>query len=436
MKEFDKIIGYTAEKNELEQICDILMHPDIYKKLGARVPTGLLLHGEPGVGKSLMADALCKASGLNTFICRKNEPDGEFIRTIRATFEEAARETPSIVFLDDMDKFANEDADHCNAEEYVTVQACIDENKGKGIFVLATANDIDELPDSLLRAGRFDRVMEIKAPRGKDAEQIIEYYLSGKKSVSEINISLITRILDGRSCAELEAIINDAGVYAGFERAEAITMDHLMRACLSRIYEVPANTLFESHQPIDLAHGYSDAASNVIHEAGHVVIAEVLYPGSVTLVSVFHKKSEDSGFTMTCNYQQTDARIWRKIAAIIGFGGKAAIERMYGYADEGASKDIDEIAINIGEQAHSNCVYGLGLYTEGSFYSSDSLKLRLEQTKSILMEQYMSKAREILAVNHRLFERIAEELAVKGLLTMEDIKALTDECGIIPINID
>ncbi len=436
MKDFDKIIGYTAEKKELEHICDILMHPDIYKKLGARVPTGLLLHGEPGVGKTLMADALCKASGLKTFICRKKEPDGEFIRTIRATFEEAVRETPSIVFLDDMDKFANEDADHCNAEEYVTVQVCIDEIKGKGIFVLATANDIDELPDSLLRAGRFDRVMEIKAPRGEDAEQIIEYYLSGKKSVSGINISLITRILDGRSCAELEAIINDAGVYAGFERAEAITMNHLMKACLSRIYEVPAKALIESHQPIDINHGYSDSAANVIHEAGHVVIAEVLYPGSVTLVSVFHKKGEDSGFTMTCNYESINARRWRRINSIIGFGGRAAIERTYGFADEGSSKDIDEVAESIGEQAHSNCVFGFGLYTEGTYFSSGSLKTRLEQTRATLMEQYMYKAREILAANHRLFERIAEELAVKGLLTMEDVKALTDECGIIPINID
>lgn len=436
MKVFDNIIGYTAEKMELEQISDILVHHEEYKKLGVKPPTGLLLYGKPGVGKTLMADALSKSSGLKSFICRKNEPNGEFIKVIKAAFAEAAVQAPSIVFLDDMDKFANEDSEHCNAEEYVTIQTCIDEYKGKGIFVLATANDIDDLPDSLLRAGRFDRVMEIKPPRGKDAEKIVEYYLSKKKFVSAINVKLISRLLDGRSCAELETIINDAGVYAGFERADAITMNHLMKASLSRIYEVPANTLFERHQPIDLAHGYSDAASNVIHEAGHVVMAEVLYPGSVTLVSVFHKKDENSGFTMTCNYEQTDARTWRKINSIIAFGGKAAIERKYGYADEGSSKDIDEVAESIGEQAQSNCVFGFGLYTEGPYFSSDSLKAKLEQTKATLMEQYMSKARKILAANHTLFDRVAEELALKGILTMDDIRSITDECGIVPVSVD
>ena len=436
MKGFDNIIGYTAEKMELEQISDILVHREEYEKLGVKPPTGLLLYGKPGVGKTLMADALSKASGLKSFICRKNEPNGEFIKVIKAAFAEAAVHAPSIVFLDDMDKFANEDSEHCNAEEYVTIQTCIDEYKGKGIFVLATANDIEDLPDSLLRAGRFDRVMEIKPPRGKDAEMIVEYYLSQKKFVSAINVKLISRLLDGRSCAELETIINDAGVYAGFERANAITMDHLMKASLSRIFEVPANTLFERHQPIDLAHGYSDAASNVIHEAGHVVMAEVLYPGSVTVVSAFHKKDENSGFTMTCNYEQTDARTWRKISSIIGFGGRAAIERKYGYADEGSPKDLDEVAESIGEQAHSNCVFGFGLYTEGPYFSSDSLKTRLEQTKATLMEQYMSKAREILAANHTLFDRVSEELALKGILTMDDIRSITDECGIVPVYVD
>ncbi len=88
-----------------------------------------------------------------------------------------------------MDKFANEDSAHCNADEYVTIQSCIDEYKGRGLFVLATANDIDDLSDSLLRAGRFDRVMEIKPPWRKDAEDIIKHYLSKKKVVQDLEVS-------------------------------------------------------------------------------------------------------------------------------------------------------------------------------------------------------------------------------------------------------
>ena len=435
MNEFDRIIGYTAEKKELEQICDILLHQDEYERLGVKPPSGLLLHGKPGVGKTLMADILTKASGLRTFICRKNEPNGDFIKVINATFAEAAANAPAIVFLDDMDKFANEDSAHCNAEEYVTIQACIDEYKQDGIFILATCNDIDDLPESLLRAGRFDRVMEIKPPKGKDAEKIIDYYLLGKRKVTEINAGLISRMLDGRSCAELETIINDAGIYAGFERADEITMDHLMKACLSRVYGVPSSTFYEPFTPVNITDNYTAAAANIIHEAGHALVAEVLYPGCTTLVSALHKKDEESGFTMTTNYAQVDPRQWRIISSVIAMGGRAAIERYYGIPDEGSEKDIDDLCSLIDSQLGETYVYGFSLHREGAYYDSDTLKVRLEQSKTNLLEQYAWKAREILALNSKLLEQIAKELSVKGLLTTDDIKTITAKVGIVPVNI-
>ena len=432
MNEFEKIIGYTAEKRELEQICDILKNPKIYAELGVQLPSGLLLHGEPGVGKTLMARSFAAASGLNVYTCRKNEPNGKFVQVIKDTFSEAAAHVPAIVFLDDMDKFANEDSSHPNAEEFVTIQSCIDENKGRGIFVLATANDIDDLPESLLRAGRFDRVMEIRPPRGRDAEDIARYYISGKRFVGEIDMKLISRILNGRSCAELEAIINDAGSYAGYERKTEITMDHLLKAALSRIFEVPVHDLYESYRPVDLNAGYSNMASNVFHEAGHVVIAEVLYPGCTTLSSVFHKKGEEGGFTMTANHEEISSRLWKKYSMVIGYGGRAAVDKMFGFTDEGSENDISDVNKAISDDIGDQCIYGLDLYNIGIPFSSETLKLRTEQTRAVLSRQYYEKAKEILACNHRLFQRVAEELAKHGILSMNDIKKLTDECGIVP----
>ena len=243
MKAIDKIIGYAGIKGELRQISDTLKNNEVYKKLGVSAPRGLLLFGAPGVGKSLMASAVIEESGRKTFTCRKDKPNGDFVKHIKDTFDKAAENAPSIVYLDDMDKFTNGDERHPDAEEYVTVQSCIDEVKGKDVFVLATVNNIRNLPNSLYRAGRFDRTIEVEAPHGKDAEKIIEHYLKSKKFVDSVDHKTIARIMDGRSCAELETVINEAGLYAGYERAEYITMDHFMEACLRTVFN--ASTSFD-----------------------------------------------------------------------------------------------------------------------------------------------------------------------------------------------
>ena len=186
MKEFDPIIGYTEIKNELSQIADMMRNAEVYEKLGVRLPYGLMLYGSPGVGKTLMANCLIKASGRKVFICRKDKPNGEFIKEITDLFEEAAANAPAIVFLDDMDKFANTDTEHTYAEEYISVQSCIDQYKGRDVFVLATVNDIQMLPSSLRRVGRFDRMIEVPTPNNKDAEKILAHYLKDKKAVSDI----------------------------------------------------------------------------------------------------------------------------------------------------------------------------------------------------------------------------------------------------------
>lgn len=242
MSEFDKIIGYKDVKAELIRLCDVIKNRGKYKALGVSPIGGLLLDGEPGVGKTLMANCFIKESGRRAYVCRKNKPDGEFVNEIKKTFFNAMANEPSIVLLDDMDKFANEDSYRRNAEEYVTVQSCIDEAKGRDVFVVAMTNGTSKLPDSLLRAGRFDTIIDVKAPQGQDAVEIVQYYLSTKKSVSEVNAEDIARLLNGKSCAELETVINTAGQYAGFANKEYIDMDDITRACLRVIYNAPEST--------------------------------------------------------------------------------------------------------------------------------------------------------------------------------------------------
>ena len=129
MNEFDKVIGYETIKNELLQVCDMFHNRDIYEKLGAKHPRGILIYGDPGLGKTLMAKCFIAESGLKTFTVRRNKGTDDFVGEITDTFMKAKENAPAIVFLDDMDKFANEDERHCDAEEYVAVQSGIDEVK-------------------------------------------------------------------------------------------------------------------------------------------------------------------------------------------------------------------------------------------------------------------------------------------------------------------
>ena len=248
MSEFDKIIGYEEVKMELKRFSDVLKHPEKYKKLGVTIPSGILLCGDPGLGKTLMARCFIAETGCRVFTLRKEKPNGDFVNQIKATFEEAKSEAMSIVFLDDMDKFANEDNIHKDAEEYVAVQSCIDDCKGFNVFVFATINDQYCLPDSLLRAGRFDKVLEVDVPKGRDAEKIIEQFIGQKKIMGKIDIQEIARLMEGCSCAELETVINEAGIYAGFAGREKIDQEDIVKACMRMLFESP-----ECISPIDTA---------------------------------------------------------------------------------------------------------------------------------------------------------------------------------------
>ena len=182
MSAFDKVIGYEKEKEELYQLCDMAKNPEKYAALGVKLPRGILLHGVPGVGKTLMASALIEEMGenRNRYVLRKDKSNEEFVESISKTFQDAKAHAPSVIFLDDIDKFSA-DSDSRNPEELIAVQSGIDEVKGADVFVVATANEIRELPRSLRRAGRFDRILEICPPNRKEAVEIVRHYLKDKK---------------------------------------------------------------------------------------------------------------------------------------------------------------------------------------------------------------------------------------------------------------
>ena len=434
MKAIDKIIGYANIKGELCQISDTLKNYEFYEKLGVTAPRGLLLYGEPGVGKSLMATAIIEESGRRAFICRKDKPNGDFVKHIKDTFDKAAESAPSIVYLDDMDKFTNGDERHPDAEEYVTVQSCIDEVKGKGVFVLATVNNIRNLPHSLYRPGRFDRTIKVEAPHGRDAERIIAHYLKDKKLVEDIDHKTIARIMDGRSCAELETVINEAGLYAGYERAEYITMNHFMEACMRTIFKVAASSADDYiKDDTSATDKCASAYSHIIwHEAGHAVVSEVLCPGSVTIVSAYSRAGTPGGFTAYYNERNTAPLYWSKSRITGSLAGMAAIEQKLGFFDIGNSTDLDQAFEEATDLVVRNCICGLHLHKTVYEESSPTLRVMQEQAVSAEIEKHYRKAKEILAANSEFLDKIAAALNEKKLLIMSDIQAIKATCTIIP----
>lgn len=434
MSKFDMIIGYGAVKKELLQIADTLKNQEHYQKLGVSAPKGLLLYGEPGVGKSLMATAVIEASGRQAFICRKDQPDGDFVKQIKETFDRAVENAPSIVLLDDMDKFANGDERHPDAEEYVTVQSCIDNAKDKGVFVIATVNNISNLPRSLRRAGRFDRTIQIEEPQGNDALDIIGHYLENKPLAADVDPKLIARIMDGRSCAELETIVNAAGVSAGYERAEAITMEHLLDACLRIVFNVP--TLAENGEDricsAKLTDGNYESSQIVYHEAGHAVVAELLCPDSVTLAYVYHRDRNSGGLVDCYNDNSYTPLYWQKSKILCSLGGMAANEQKFGVADIGGSYDLSKAFRQMKTLLVAKGVNGLRLH--GCRFGdecSEQLQFEQEQAVAQEVEKLYKKAKEILALNVEFLEKVAHALAEKKLLTFTDIQEIKSSCNIV-----
>jgi len=426
MSAFDTIIGYETIKNELIQLCDMIHNKDVYTQLGARLPRGILLYGDPGLGKTLMAKCFIEESGLESYTVRRNMGTDNFVASITDTFRKAKENAPCIVFLDDMDKFANEDEKHCDAEEYVAVQAGIDETKGSDVFVFATVNEMHKLPRSLRRSGRFDRRIELDCPTERDAAQIIAHYLKGKKVSPDVNLEDVAMMISYSSCAELETILNEAAIHAAYARHDSITMSDLTKAVLRTHYDAPDNYVKTSGE---------DLRKIALHEAGHLVVCEALCPGSVGLASLRESgRSSTGGFIRRCKPVKRRAH-----HILISLAGKAAVELYYSdTCASGCHSDIERAFEEIRTAISESGTNGFGMIDVADHRfpgSSESFTARNEAVVHAELERYMYKARDILLRNRAFLEKATAALVEKDTLLYSDIKALRESIDLVSVEI-
>lgn len=417
MRELDRVIGYEGIKNELYRIIDIIKNPAKYKKLGVTVPKGILLDGDPGIGKTLMAKAFIKETGLKSFVIRKDKPDGEFIDYIREVFDEAAAETPSIILLDDLDKFANEDHMHRDAEEYVTVQACIDDVKDLDVYVIATCNEYRKLPDSLVRSGRFDKEFFMYFPGIEDAKKIIEFYLKNKKVGKDIDVEEIARFSEGRSCADLESVINEAGIYAGFDNRKCINQADIKKAVIRKIFN---GAEIAETDPVSVRR-------LAVHEAGHAAIAELFFPGKVSFVSIEARTRGVKGVVrlISDGYSREDFDN-NEIEIMIDLAGKAATELILNEIDMGTNMDLSNANDQIGRLLDNIAAYDFRSWCHGPGTSKLVYDYKDTVTASELSRYYI-KTKQLLGKNRAFLEELIDLLIEKKTISYKDIAPVREK---------
>lgn len=417
MRELDRVIGYEGIKQELYRIIDIIRDPEKYKRLGVSAPKGILLSGEPGIGKTLMAKSFIKETGLKVFVIRKDRPDGDFVDLIRETFKEAEKAAPSIVFLDDLDKFANEDDYHRDAEEYVTVQACIDDVKESDVFVLGTCNNFRKLPDSLVRSGRFDKTYFMDFPAIEDAKKIISFYLKDKKVAKDIDVEEIARFCEGHSCADLEAVVNEAGIYAGFEGKKHISQDDIRKAVIRKIFH---GTEVTENNPV------SDRRL-AVHEAGHAVLSELFFPGQVSFVYI---ESAD-GRTKGVVHRNCDAHRFEDFKNVeaeimIDLAGKAATELILNEIDMGSEDDLRNANSHMRRLLDDVAAYDFHAWCHGD-ETSQKVYDHLDNAAGTELSRYYLKTKQMLGKNRGFLEALIEKLLEKKTISYKDIAPIREK---------
>ena len=410
---FKDIIGYDKVKKSLERVIDVLNNKDKYKELGCVIPHGLLLYGEPGLGKSTFAFNMIETLNRKSYVIRKNKSDGSFINYLNKVFEDAKNNQPSIILLDDIDKFSEDDGKD-NNEEFVTVQSLIDDIRDMDIFVIATANNKYALPKSLLRSGRFDIKIKIDYPKEKDSLEIMKYYLSNKKLDDDVNIKNISYILGNFSCADLEKVCNQAGLYAGFNNKKKIGMEELLIASLELEYGTNIDDI-NKEDKYDLEVSY--------HEAGHALVGELLEPGSVSFITVMKTDSDTRGATKYhSNEYYFDDFKYMENRVITLLAGKAASDIVYKVCDVGANSDIKRAYDIVSRFVDNYCMFGFNSWIRDSREQSEKVKESKDNEVNMLIAKYYNKSRELLIKNIDKLNRLALELKNKKILFQDEIE--------------
>ena len=443
---FDDVAGVDEEKEELEEIVQFLKNPKKFTDMGARIPKGVLLVGQPGTGKTLLAKAVAGEAGVPFFIISGSDFVEMFVGVgasrVRDLFDQAKKNAPCIIFIDEIDAVGRQrgaglGGGHDEREQ--TLNQLLVEMDGfaanEGVIVLAATNRPDVLDKALLRAGRFDRQIVVGLPDVKAREQILEVHSRKKRLADDVDLKVIAKNTSGFAGADLENVLNEAALLAARRNLTEIGMREIEDAMIKVTMGPEKKTKVRSEKENKLV---------AYHEAGHAVVSHYLETQDPVHEISIVPRGMAGGYTM---YRPTEDKSFmsktemeENIVSLLG--GRVAEALILNDISTGASNDIER-ATKIARSMVTK--YGMseriGALMLGSSqdevflgrdfghtkeYSEETAAIIDEETKKIVDTGY-NRAKQILSDNIDKLHKVAGILLEKEKINAEEFEAIFGE---------
>lgn len=420
---FQDVAGLEEVKDELIEVIDFINQSERYKKMGARIPKGILFYGPPGTGKTLLASAVAGETKSAFFSASGSEFVEKYVgvgaKRIRTLFEKARKEAPSVIFIDEIDAIGAKRHLDSNNEKDQTLNQLLVEldgfNTDQTVVVIAATNRLDLLDEALLRPGRFDRHMYISNPNVKAREEILKVHTKNKPLDPDISIADLARKTHGMSGAHLSNVANEAAIIAVRENRNIITINHFEQA-IERVIaglQVKNPTILPKEREVVS-----------YHEAGHALVGKILNTDMVQKVSII-PRGQALGYVIHMpqddRYVLTKEELCSKMMVMLG--GRAAEELIFNHLSTGAKDDlkkVTEIAMQM------VCEYGMSdlgfIYNEPSMIRSLSDSIN-EEINKIIDECYKATYNYLKEYKEEL-EKISTALLEKEALNSIELDEL------------
>lgn len=443
-KTLKDVAGLLEEKEELEEIIDFLKDPAKYTKVGARIPKGVLLEGPPGTGKTLLAKAVAGEAGVPFFSISGSDFVEMFVGVgasrVRDLFEDAKKNAPCIVFIDEIDAVARRrgagmGGGHDEREQ--TLNQMLVEMDGfginEGIIVMAATNRVDILDPAILRPGRFDRKIAVGRPDVRGREEILHVHAENKPLAEDVDLKQIAQTTAGFTGADLENLLNEAAIVAARENRPFIKQADIRKAFIKVGIgaEKKSRIITEKEKKI-----------TAYHEAGHAILFHVLPDvGPVYTVSIIPTGVGAAGYTMPLPEKDemflTKGRMLQDI--MVSLGGRIAEEIVFDDITTGASSDIKKATeearsmvtrygmsekIGVINYAHDDDEVFIGrdfAHTKGY---SEAMAGEIDREVKEIVDDCYRKAKAIIEEHMNVLNRCAELLLEKERIGREEFEAL------------
>jgi cell division protease FtsH len=439
---FKDVAGLDEEKEEVAEVVDFLKNQARYIQVGAKIPKGMLLVGPPGTGKTLLAKAVAGEAGVPFFSISGSDFVEMFVGVgasrVRDLFEQAKKNAPSIVFIDEIDavgrkRGAGLGGGHDEREQ--TLNQLLVEMDGfganEGVIIIAATNRADVLDPALLRPGRFDRQIVVGRPDLKGRSAILKVHAKGKPLQEDVDIDTIARTTSGFTGADLANLMNEAALLTARHNKRAVDMEEVQKAFI----KITVGTEKKSHVITE-----KEKRITAYHEIGHALIHEVLDAlDPVHSISII-PTGFAGGYTMPIPKEDrmyvTKTKMIDEIVSLLG--GRAAEELIIGDITTGASNDIErathiarDMVTKYGMSELGPMKFGdeqeevfLGRDFNHTRNYSEDIATQIDRHIKTLIEKCYSRAKEILELNMEILHKSAEILIKKEKLTGKEFRKI------------